>query len=359
MTAVRRFVQIAPGVAPGDAISNEMHLLAVAARTQGFAAEAEIFAERIGPGLDFRAEPVMRYAHRPGDCTVLHYGIAFDFADHAGVFKSPAALIYHNVTPARFFLPYNLAIAGKLERSRLQLRALRPMFDAAFADSSLNARELERAGFAAPGLLPVLFPDRQRRAKLRPVQEPPCVLFVGRVAPNKGLAHLLKIFACLRRMLPQARLKIAGDAPRGLVSYQAELTRLARALGLTGCVEFTGFLSEGELSAAYAGADLFLSASLHEGFCAPLLEAMECGIPVMAFAHENSAAEETMGGAGVLFRSLDYARVAALAAEILENAPLRAAIVAGQFARMARYNRSEFAANFFQSLERLCGATGK
>lgn len=355
MAVVRRFVQIAPGVAPGDAISNEINLLAAAARTQGFAEETAVFAERIGPGLEFRAEQIMRYAHRAGDCTVLHYGIAFDFADHGGAFRSPAALIYHNVTPAHFFAPYNLAIAGKLERARLQLRALRPMFDLAFADSSLNARELERAGFAAPGLLPVLFPARAL-ARSRPVPDAPCVFFVGRVAPNKGFAHLLKIFACLRRLLPQAKLKIAGDAPRGLESYQAELMRLVHALDLSGCVEFTGFLSERELSAAYASADLFLSASLHEGFCAPLLEAMECGIPVMAFAHENSAAEETMGGAGVLFRTLDYPRIAAMAAEALENAAFRAAIVAGQFARMARYNRSEFAANFFRSLERLCGA---
>ncbi len=358
MAVVRRFVQIAPGVAPGDAISNEIRLLADAAVAQGFAARTEIYAERIGAGLDFRAQQIMRYTHQPGDCTVLHYGIAFDYADHAGAFRSPSALIYHNVTPAHFFLPYNLAIAGKLERARLQLRALRPMFDAAFADSSLNARELERAGFAAPGLLPVLFPVRGAPAA-RPVRRPPCVLFTGRVAPNKGLTHLLKIFACLRRLIPDATLKIAGDAPRGLESYRLELTRLARALGLSQAVEFTGFLSESDLSAAYAGADLFLSASLHEGFCAPLLEAMELDIPVLAYAHEHSAAEETMGGGGVLFRKLEYPRVAALAAELLENSALREAVLAGQRARMTRYDRAGFAARFFTSLGSLCGEMGR
>ena len=63
------------------------------------------------------------------------------------------------------------------------------------------------------------------------------------------------------------------------------------------------------LRAYYEKADVFVTASDHEGFCVPLLEAMSFDVPVVARA--TSAIPETLGGAGILARRLgraDHAR---------------------------------------------------
>ena len=60
-------------------------------------------------------------------------------------------------------------------------------------------------------------------------------------------------------------------------------------------------LSDAELAAWYADADVFVCLSEHEGFCIPLLEAMQSGLPIVAFA--AGAVPETLGNAGLLIES--------------------------------------------------------
>ena len=63
--------------------------------------------------------------------------------------------------------------------------------------------------------------------------------------------------------------------------------------------------------AYYELADLFLCASEHEGFCVPLVEAMDADVPIVAYA--AGAVPETLGGAGLLFAPKDLE----VAAELL------------------------------------------
>ena len=58
-----------------------------------------------------------------------------------------------------------------------------------------------------------------------------------------------------------------------------------------------------ELLAYWAVADVFVCLSEHEGFCVPVVEAMELGVPVVAYA--ATAVPETLGGAGVLLDDKD------------------------------------------------------
>ena len=57
-------------------------------------------------------------------------------------------------------------------------------------------------------------------------------------------------------------------------------------------------MSTKELVAYYRVADVFLCMSEHEGFCAPLLEAYEMGVPVIAY--DTGAVSEKLGGGGIL-----------------------------------------------------------
>lgn len=107
----------------------------------------------------------------------------------------------------------------------------------------------------------------------------PFVLFVGRLAPNKGLPALVEAFAALHRHDPTAGLVLVG--PDG--GQRAPVERRVRELGLEGHVRFTGFLEDGPtLTSGFREARLFALPSQYEAFGLVLLEALAQGTPVVA-----------------------------------------------------------------------------
>ena len=78
--------------------------------------------------------------------------------------------------------------------------------------------------------------------------------------------------------------------------------------------------------------------SEHEGFCAPLVEAMATDVPVLAYA--AAAVPETLGGAGVQFAPKDLEFAAELLGELAFNDDLRASVIAGQRTRLADFGDS-------------------
>jgi glycosyltransferase involved in cell wall biosynthesis len=85
---------------------------------------------------------------------------------------------------------------------------------------------------------------------------------------------------------------------------------------------------------------LFLSASEHEGFCVPLIEAFHKRIPVVAYA--STAVPTTMDGAGVLYETKDPRHVAAIMDTVLSNPALESEIVRGQDAALDRLLAHDF-----------------
>ena len=117
-----------------------------------------------------------------------------------------------------------------------------------------------------------------------PRREPnrdPVVLTVGRVVPNKRLEDVIKAFTLYQRhRAPEASLVIVGSE-RGFEGYRHALDVLIARINARR-VSFTGPISVEGRDAWYRRADVFLSLSVHEGFCAPLIEAMAHGAPVVA-----------------------------------------------------------------------------
>ena len=68
--------------------------------------------------------------------------------------------------------------------------------------------------------------------------------------------------------------------------------------------------------------------SEHEGFCAPLLEAFQFDLPVMAF--DAGAVAETLGGAGILIQEKRFEEIAEMAHLLVHDEQLRARVVARQ-----------------------------
>jgi 1,2-diacylglycerol 3-alpha-glucosyltransferase len=102
------------------------------------------------------------------------------------------------------------------------------------------------------------------------------LLFVGRLSPHKNIHTLLKIFEIISKKLPSAKLLIIGKP-----TFKGYYKMLRKAANKN--VIFMEFADDKELPYCYAASDLYVTASLWEGFNLPAAEAQACGKKVVAF----------------------------------------------------------------------------
>jgi glycogen synthase len=103
----------------------------------------------------------------------------------------------------------------------------------------------------------------------------PRVLFVGRLAPQKGVRALVAAAGLLKD--PRAQVLLVGDGPE-----RPKLEKEAKRLGVGDRLHFVGFLAHDQLPAVMSHADLLVLPSLYEELGTVLLEAMQAGLPVVA-----------------------------------------------------------------------------
>lgn len=317
--------QLLPVLSPRDAIGAAVLGIRRMLRETGF--HSEIFADLIGSDLRRDARPAgeLEAAVRPGDCVVYHLSIGSPLADLVRRLPCRRAIYYHNITPEAFYAGTNAAVVYWLRRGREDLGALAPIADVCMAPSRYSLDELDEAGARTSHLvrLPIDLERFDPRSATFP-QTPATVLFVGRIAPNKRQDELIRYLAALRSLdVPDVQLRLVGsyaDTDR----YMLGLQRFAEELGVRSSVRMTGLITDRELGEAYAGASVFACASLHEGFCVPLVEAMSFGLPVVA--RSAGAVPETLGGAGLLLDTDDPLVWASSIRQVLENPVLRTAL---------------------------------
>ncbi|MDI6775211.1 MAG: glycosyltransferase [Verrucomicrobiota bacterium] len=351
MKAVHQFVA---GFRDGDAISNEARSIRNILRAWGHASEIFSEASRIPRELCGEARDISGCvpAIRPDDVVILHLSIGSIVNEVFASLSCRKVIIYHNITPARWFVGLHPQTARDLEQGRRQLKALAGTAEINLAVSPFNARELQEVGYPNARVFPLLVdfsrlaapPDRRT---LREFGGGVNVLFVGRCAPNKKIEDLLEAFRCFQHTVePASRLIHAGSAA-GAERYAFILAARAHELGLQN-VHFAGAIRQHVLNAFYRAAHIFLCMSEHEGFCIPIIESMACGVPVMAYA--AAAVPDTMDGAGILFREKNYELIAEMMGRVVHDAAFRAAVIRGQNERIARYRRRDPAADLRREL---------
>lgn len=165
-----------------------------------------------------------------------------------------------------------------------------------------------------------------------PVPRPPgsTMLCAGRLEPVKGFDILIAAFAEIADALPDARLVIAGEG-----SEREALERQADDAGVSGRIDFAGFLDREALRAAYREADLFVMPSRSEGFPIALLEAMATGLPFVA-ADVGGVGEIATPQSGICVPPEDAAGLGDALAHVLGNSDLV------QSGRAARERANEF-----------------
>jgi D-inositol-3-phosphate glycosyltransferase len=153
----------------------------------------------------------------------------------------------------------------------------------------------------------------------------PRLLYVGRLAPIKGLTTLLDGMAELRGRGSRAHLCIVGgDADEPLNGHEGELRARLADLGLQEAVTFVGAQPQESLRAWYVAADATVLPSYYESFGMVALEAMACGSPVVASRVGGLQTTVRDRITGVLVPDHDPVSLADALEDVLDDAPLRA-----------------------------------
>ncbi|MDP1822471.1 MAG: glycosyltransferase [Archangium sp.] len=300
----------------------------------------ELYADEVAPAWRSLVRPASLLRPGADDLVLYHHGIASPLAGRVMHLPCRKGVVFHNVTPSRFYVGTRLEEA--LVSGRAQLAALAGFVDLSIGVSRFNARELEVAGhrdvkvvplFVEPERFTASCADGKLSARLAGAGRPR-VVSVSRVVPHKRMEDLLALHGELRRIAPRAELWVVGGFAPGNADFKA-LKKKADALG---GVTFLGRVSHAELVAAYRSADVFVSMSEHEGFGVPLVEAMAADVPVLAFG--AAAVPETMGGRGIVFDEKHFAALAELVQLVTTDVALREKLVSGQRERVAELSFS-------------------
>ena len=319
--------QLLANFSPGDAMGQAAVGFQALLRRLGFS--GQLCAGEVAPGFRSLVKPASQLRPAPGDLVLYHHGIASEWAGRLMHFDCRRGVVFHNITPARFYAGTRLEEA--LVSGRAQLAAMADSVELSIGVSALNVAELEAAGHRNVHLVPLFVEE----ARFDPDQADgaleagaPIVLSVSRVVAHKRVEDLLSLHAELLRLRPSSRLVVVGGYAEG---QQAFVRLQARAQAL-GRVDFLGKVSHGGLVAAYRQADVYVSMSEHEGFGVPLIEAMAADLPVLAFG--AAAVPWTMGAAGIVFDTKHFAALAELVVAVTEDPAIREPIVEGQRRRV-------------------------
>lgn len=308
-----RVAIVTPHVTTGDAVCNDVFGMSDVLKRRGL--ETRIYAADWtvkDPELKvWSVSNISSFLRSSTDLLIYHHSMGWETGIELLQEVSCRKVIkYHNVTPPEFFVGWSEEYEHVCRGGRDQIKAIAGAeCDRYLSASEYNKRELiaegapESRSFVVPPFhqVDVLFRvepdfdiiDRYRDGKVG-------LLMVGSLFPNKGHASLLEMFATYYHDYNHhSRLFLVGKDSKSLATYSSYLREIAAHFELGDDVIFTGLVSEAALKSYYLTANLFITASQHEGFCVPLIESMAMKVPIIALG--SSAIPETVGNAGLVW----------------------------------------------------------
>jgi len=267
---------------------------------------------------------------------------------------------YHNVTPPEFFTPYNQRYETYCSQGLEQTRYIAGLTKVTrfLCDSAFNGHclSLVDADISKIETLPPFHKlDDFKPAGIDPLLAHELldgkinVLFVGRLVPNKGHHHLIKVIArYVERYDTDIRLNIVGGMDGDLKIYADELESLIKTNHLEENIHITGPVSFDALHTYYEYSHVFLLMSAHEGFCLPVLEAQSHGLPVIAL--DRCAVSETLGPNQVVFSNSDYQTFASAIHVLFHNDAYRQYLAQQGEKNIMRFSNQNIEKAFFNAL---------
>lgn len=223
----------------------------------------------------------------------------------------------------------DLATLAASPRGRLRVERAARAVDRFIAVSGELAEEMRRIGIPESKIVHI--PNGVDTARFAPLQTEarraarerlgwgpgPVAMASGRLVPRKRVDRVLEALGHVRQQGGTLRLAVLGDGPE-----REALVRRASQLGISGAVSWVGAVDDPERYLPLA--DVFIHAASSEGLPNALLEAMACGVPVVAPRIGGVLDAVADGTEGILFDGEDpaaIARAARAAPELDRSAP--------------------------------------
>lgn len=347
--------QLVSGLRTGDAIGNFAFELKGYLEEAGY--KSNIYSIPEHTCIDLKNSSIDFKEHKSNKDNILiyHFSLGSPATDYFKEAADKKIMIYHNITPAKFFRAFEPETAKTLESGREELKTLAGVPDIAVGVSKYNCGELTSAGFEKTEILPLTVCNEYLETEPSKKILKECkrnkgktLLSVGRIAPNKKIEDIIKTFYFYKKTIdPYARLILVGGYQETDGYYQYLKTMITDLYVRD--IIFAKHTPLNELLAYFKGADAYITLSEHEGFCVPLIEAMQFELPV--FAYSSSAIPETLNGAGVLIKQKDYKKTAELINSVLTNKDLYDKIIKKQNARLADFKPENTKNKFLQIIE--------
>jgi len=185
------------------------------------------------------------------------------------------------------------------------------------------------------------------RRKLLPAD---FLLFVGTLEARKNVARLIRAFQQISLMRPSLHLILIGKRGR----EEEKIKEMVEVLGLKEKVHFKGYVDRSELKLFYHLARALVMPSLVEGFGFPVIEAMACGLPVLA--SRTTALPEVGGEAALYFEPENVRDIIQAIQAILDNPDLRCHLSQKGRRRARDFSWEKAAARTLDFYEQLVGS---
>ncbi len=181
----------------------------------------------------------------------------------------------------------------------------------------------------------------------------PYLMISGSVRPHKNLGRVLRAFKelKLRYKIPH-QLVVVGE--REGFRVRTELPRLPTEVQEN--IVFSGYVNDADLVGLYSGTEVFVFASLYEGFGLPPLEAMACGAPVAV--SRAASIPEVVAEAGTYFDPYSVEEIVDAVYSLIANAEKRKLASAGSLRRAKLFEWKSSAQQYFQAYHQLVSSRG-
>lgn len=301
---------------------------------------AEVPKDALLPWMaDFARVLEREWSHRRPDVVHAHFWMSgLAATDAAGPLGIPVVQTFHalGAVKRRHQGADDTSPAARLDREAALVRGV----DRIIATCRDEVRELRRLGGDPTRIdvvpcgvdLDLFRPDGERW----PRTDQPRVTVVGRLVPRKGVADVIAALA----LVSGAELLIAGGPPAGDLETDAEARRLRRVAdecGVSRRVRFLGRVARRDLPGLFRSSDVVACVPAYEPFGIVPLEAMACGVPVVASAVGGLRESVVDGSTGVLVAPGAVGELAAVLRSLLADPGARTTLGANGVARARKH----------------------
>lgn len=169
------------------------------------------------------------------------------------------------------------------------------------------------------------------------------IMYVGSLSPRKNILRLLEAFSSICDRIPHGLVLTAPKSWRDSSVYTA-----IRRLDLRDRIRKLGYVDQEDMPGLYNLAEVYVHPSLYEGFGLPVLEAMQCGCPVVA--SNATSIPEVAGNAAILVDPSDSRALSGAIYQVLTDHQLREKLIASGLRQAAKFSWDHTAETILETI---------